>query len=83
MVYTINVGSQILNYQVFQPLATTANQHIKLLKQNDVNIGHVNFGGDLGIDYQNPQLSSIVDFAEFFAKFREFFEYCDDIKIIF
>ncbi|MDE4951304.1 diaminopimelate decarboxylase, partial [Francisella tularensis subsp. holarctica] len=57
-----HVGSQILNYQVFQSLDITTNEHIKLLRQNDINIKHINFGGVLGIDYQNPQQNPIVDF---------------------
>ncbi len=78
-----HVGSQILNYQVFQSLAITTNEHIKLLKQNDIGIEHINFGGGLGIDYQNPQQNLIVDFDNYFARFREFFEYCDDVKLHF
>ncbi|MBK2105985.1 diaminopimelate decarboxylase [Francisella philomiragia] len=78
-----HVGSQILNYQVFQSLAITTNEHIKLLKQNDIDIEHINFGGGLGIDYQNPQQNPIVDFDNYFARFREFFEYCDDVKLHF
>lgn len=78
-----HVGSQILNYQVFQSLAITTNEHIKLLKQNDINIEHINFGGGLGIDYQNPHQNPIVDFDNYFARFREFFEYCDDVKLHF
>ncbi|MDE4998946.1 diaminopimelate decarboxylase, partial [Francisella tularensis subsp. holarctica] len=45
-----HVGSQILNYQVFQSLSITTNEHIKLLRQNYINIKHINFGGGLGID---------------------------------
>lgn len=78
-----HVGSQILNYQVFQSLAITTNEHIKLLRQNDINIKHINFGGGLGIDYQNPQQNPIVDFDGYFARFREFFEYCDELTLHF
>lgn len=78
-----HVGSQILNYQVFQSLAITTNEHIRLLRQNDINIKHINFGGGLGIDYQNPQQNPIVDFDGYFARFREFFKYSDELVLHF
>lgn len=78
-----HVGSQILNYQVFQSLAIVANEHIKLLYQNSINIEHINFGGGLGIDYGNPEQNPIVDFESFFARFARFFEYCSNVKLHF
>lgn len=78
-----HVGSQILNNQVFQSLAITTNEHMKLLEQIGVKIGHINFGGGLGIDYDNPELNPIADFDGFFENFAEFFEYCDDVKLHF
>lgn len=78
-----HVGSQILNYQVFQSLAITTNEHIKLLQQKGINIEHINFGGGLGIDYENPRQNPITDFEHFFASFAQFFEYSDDIKLHF
>lgn len=78
-----HVGSQILNYQVFQSLAITTNEHVKLLKQIGITIEHINFGGGLGVDYENPELNPIADFEHFFLEFSEFFEYCDDLKLHF
>lgn len=78
-----HVGSQILNHQVFQSLAVTVNEHIKLLQQMNVSLEHINFGGGLGIDYENPELNPIADFEHFFENFAKFFEHCDDVKLHF
>ncbi|MED7789372.1 diaminopimelate decarboxylase [Francisella sp. 19X1-34] len=78
-----HVGSQILNYQVFESLAVMTNKHVKELQQKGVDIKHVNFGGGLGIDYDNPKENAIVDFESFFKKIANFFEYCDDVKLHF
>ncbi|MDE5014994.1 diaminopimelate decarboxylase, partial [Francisella tularensis subsp. holarctica] len=55
----------------------------KLIMQNDINIIHINFGGGLGIDYQNPQLNPIVVFDGYFARFSEFFKYIYELVLHF
>ncbi|WP_150468141.1 diaminopimelate decarboxylase [Francisella sp. SYW-9] len=78
-----HVGSQILNHQVFQSLAITANKHVKQLRLKGIDIKHINFGGGLGVDYDNPKENIIADFESFFESFANFFEYCDDVKLHF
>ena len=40
-----------------------------LFETNNVEIKNLNFGGGLGIDYQNPDSHAIADFADYFAVF--------------
>lgn len=78
-----HVGSQILKNSVFKELATTANEHVAKLKDLNINIKHINFGGGLGIDYLNPQENPIVNFDSYFAEIATNFGFKDELTVHF
>lgn len=66
-----HIGSQITSPEPYRRLCERVNQI-----WNDFNIssygGHIlNMGGGLGIDYNDPEVNSIPDFASFFNIFAE------------
>jgi diaminopimelate decarboxylase len=67
------VGSQIVNYDVFRELAETANRNIRQLSKLGVSIKHINFGGGVGVDYDDPRENPIVCFDTFFAEIADNF----------
>ncbi|MDR0983145.1 MAG: diaminopimelate decarboxylase [Culturomica sp.] len=69
-----HVGSQITEMEVFQKLSETANDIQQQLAKEEIELGHINFGGGLGIDYQSPYNEPIADFANYFATFADYFE---------
>ena len=78
-----HVGSQIVNYDVFRELAETANKHIGQLAELNVHINHLNFGGGVGIDYDNPRENPIICFDTFFAEISSSFVNRDNLTIHF
>ncbi|MCX8514489.1 MAG: diaminopimelate decarboxylase [Burkholderiales bacterium] len=65
-----HIGSQITNMQVFTNLSTIVVEHFKQLQQQGVTISDINLGGGLGIDYLNPQVNPIADFAAYFKALK-------------
>ena len=78
-----HVGSQILKNSVFKELATTANEHITKLKNLNIKIEHINFGGGLGIDYDTPKDNPIADFDSYFATVADNFAFKDELTVHF
>ena len=66
-----HIGSQITNFKNFEFLAKKVNYILDYLYNEGVEIEHINLGGGLGIDYDNPELNSIPDFHNYFNVFRE------------
>lgn len=44
------------------------------MKERGLFLPHINFGGGLGIDYNEPYEKPIADFQSYFATFARFFE---------
>jgi len=65
-----HIGSQILNMDNFKDLALKVNLILSELYDEGVDIQHVNLGGGLGIDYDNPFDASIPDFQSYFQVFK-------------
>ena len=63
-----HIGSQILNMDNFKDLAQKVNIILSELYDEGVDIKHINVGGGLGIDYDNPFDGSIPDFKSYFEK---------------
>lgn len=66
-----HIGSQIVNLDNFRDLAHKVNVILADLYDEGVDIQHINLGGGLGIDYQNPIEHSIPDFGSYFQLFRQ------------
>lgn len=69
-----HIGSQITDMSVFRGLCIRANEIQKKLKSQGILLPHINFGGGLGIDYDQPYGEPIANFAEYFETFASFFE---------
>ncbi len=67
-----HIGSQITDLNVFAHLCVKVNSVNKRLLESGFKIGHVNFGGGLGINYDDPE-NQIPDFKKYFAIFNKNF----------
>jgi len=68
-----HIGSQITDLKPFQQLCERTLEIQEQLAKRGVKIEHINFGGGLGIDYENPDENLIPDFKTFFELFHTFF----------
>lgn len=69
-----HIGSQITDMTVFRGLCLRANEIQTKMKEHGLILPHINFGGGLGINYQEPYTSPMADFAAYFDTFARFFE---------
>lgn len=69
-----HIGSQITDMSVFQGLCVRANELQQKLKDRNILLPHINFGGGLGIDYNQPYGEPIANFEAYFKTFAQFFE---------
>jgi len=68
-----HIGSQITDIKPFQELCTRTVEIQEQFAKRGLKIEHINFGGGLGIDYENPDQHLIPDFKSYFELFRTFF----------
>lgn len=66
-----HIGSQILNFVVFENLCKRVNDLQDTLEKAGVFVKSINMGGGLGIDYQNPKDHPIPPFTEYFGIFKK------------
>lgn len=66
-----HIGSQIEDLNRFKNLCSRVNDLQQLLISEGIELPHLNVGGGLGIDYENPILHSIPDFEAYFNTFHE------------
>ncbi len=65
-----HIGSQILEMDDFEALCQRINElQDRLEKQGIGPVGHINVGGGLGIDYNDPDAHPIPDFASYFQTY--------------
>jgi diaminopimelate decarboxylase len=69
-----HIGSQIQSMEVFKGLCLRINEIQHWLAERHEAPEHLNVGGGLGIDYQNPDEFSVPDFGSYFGVFRQFLE---------
>ncbi|WP_108822125.1 diaminopimelate decarboxylase [Dysgonomonas sp. Marseille-P4361] len=65
-----HVGSQIEDLSVFSQLCDKVNELQDYFEAQDIKLEHINVGGGLGIDYNNPEDNLIPDFEKYFALFH-------------
>lgn len=64
-----HVGSQILDMTVFENLSRRVNELSRWFEQRGFALEHINVGGGLGIDYDDPDRATVSDFERYFATF--------------
>ena len=61
-----HIGSQILDMDDFTALCKRINDLQTELDANGLSVEHINVGGGLGVDYENPDANPIPDFKSYF-----------------
>ncbi len=69
-----HIGSQIQSLTPFKNLCLRVNEINKWFLSKGLEIEHINVGGGLGINYQEPDKEAIVDFKAYFGVFKQFLE---------
>ncbi|MGB1040406.1 MAG: diaminopimelate decarboxylase [Flavobacteriales bacterium] len=69
-----HIGSQITSMTPFKNLCIRVNELNHWFLERGIRLEHLNLGGGLGIDYQNPIENPIPDFELFFGIFNQFLE---------
>ena len=66
-----HIGSQIREMDSFAELAGKVNEIAAWFASKGVELRHLNMGGGLGIDYNDPDAEPIPDFAAYFRTFHK------------
>lgn len=66
-----HIGSQITDISVFEQLSLKVNKIQEWFNENGFHLDHINVGGGLGINYDNPHLETIPDFKSYFKAFND------------
>lgn len=66
-----HIGSQIEDIKVFEPLCERVNDLQNSFEKKGIKLGHINVGGGLGIDYENPNANPMSDFQAYFELFHK------------
>ena len=66
-----HIGSQILDMGDFEALCNRINELQDRLESQHIRVEHINVGGGLGIDYQDPNNTPIPDFKAYFDTYAK------------
>lgn len=69
-----HIGSQITDFDAFKNLCIRVNEIQSYFIENQIILEHINVGGGLGVDYENPDNENTPDFEAFFKLFDRFLE---------
>jgi len=69
-----HIGSQITDLSSFKSLCLRVNELQEWFYERKIIVEHINVGGGLGIDYDNPMDNPIVDFETYFKLFNDLLE---------
>lgn len=69
-----HIGSQITNWQVFSNLCIRVNEINAFVNDVGFRMQHLNLGGGLGVNYENPDQELIPDFEKYFGLFNKFLQ---------
>ena len=78
-----HIGSQILEMDDFIALCQRINQLIEQLKQNHHQLKHINVGGGLGLDYEQPDKHPIPNFSSYFNTYAKYLNLSDGQQLHF
>ncbi len=73
-----HIGSQIEDVHTFEPLCERVNELQDTFEKMDIKLEHINLGGGLGIDYENPDANPVPDFAAYFELFAKYLKLRDN-----
>jgi diaminopimelate decarboxylase len=76
-----HIGSQITDLNVYRKLCLKVNEVQKSLRGKGINVYHLNLGGGLGVNYQEPDSQSVPDYKSYFEVFKNHLHVFDN-KII-
>ncbi|GHT02832.1 diaminopimelate decarboxylase [Bacteroidia bacterium] len=68
-----HIGSQLTELEPFQALCERVKTLLADLAKRNLHLENINFGGGLGIDYDNPNAHPIPDFGSYFKIFHDNF----------
>lgn len=66
-----HIGSQILDMQDFRNLCTRVNKIQEWFYARNIIVDHINVGGGLGVNYEQPDKQPVPTFEEYFKVFAE------------
>ncbi|MEZ4721757.1 MAG: diaminopimelate decarboxylase [Flavobacteriales bacterium] len=69
-----HIGSQIKDLEPFKNLCNRANELQRMFENHGYRFTHLNVGGGLGIDYDDPDNVENPDFSGYFKLFHDFLE---------
>ena len=69
-----HIGSQILDMSDFEALCNRVNDLQLELERHQIVLDHINVGGGLGIDYEDPEGNPIPNFKDYFETFRRYLQ---------
>ena len=69
-----HIGSQILEMDDFYTLCLRINELQEELESFGIVLPHINVGGGLGIDYEDPNQHPITDFKSYFGTFHRYLQ---------
>lgn len=78
-----HIGSQILSLNPYAKLCLQANEVQTYLADKGIHIDHLNMGGGLGINYQDPDNNLVPNFHEYFRVFKKFLQLRDNQSVHF
>ena len=78
-----HIGSQILEMDDFIALCQRINQLIEQLRQAHHQVEHINVGGGLGIDYEQPDKHPIPNFSSYFNTYAKYLNLSDEQQLHF
>jgi diaminopimelate decarboxylase len=67
-----HIGSQITDLSVFKGLCIRVNEIQEWFITHNIIVEHINVGGGLGVDYENPDGNLIPDFKSYLGLFNQF-----------
>ena len=67
-----HIGSQVTDMEVFRNLCNRVNYISEYFENKRIPIQHLNMGGGLGINYNDPNKHPICDFETYFGIFKNF-----------
>jgi diaminopimelate decarboxylase len=66
-----HIGSQITDMKPFEELSAKVNEMQDMFEARGLHLDHINVGGGLGIDYENPDTHAVADFKNYFDVFKK------------
>lgn len=67
----LHIGSQITNMQPYIDLCHKINDLQLYFEEQNISLKHINVGGGLGVNYEQPDEYPITDFQSYFDIFKE------------